>query len=77
MNGARPGCRVDEVEPVESDVVVAAVADVVSDERFASTTRWKAAEVARASKVAVAGLDIVCLKLPWGVIATLHLPTRS
>jgi len=66
MNGPRPRCRVDEVDPVESDVAVAAIADVVPDERFASATRWNAAEVARASEIAIAGLDIVCLKLPRG-----------
>jgi hypothetical protein len=60
----RPGRRVDDVDAAELRLAVAAVTDVIADERLAEPVRRIAAEVARTPEVAVAALDVVDRELP-------------
>src|SRR5712664_4148200 len=53
MNRVWPGGGIDKVQAVERRFAVAARADVIADQRFASPARGEAVEIARTAEIAI------------------------
>src|SRR6266851_4819147 len=64
MNRAWPRGGIDKVQAVERRFAVAARADVIADQRFASPARGEAVEIARTAEIAIKRLHVVCVKAP-------------